>query len=71
LRSPNQQIEPAKSAFQLRAAVSHGGGDAIDPQRLSQIEFHERCLTYFQPIEQSGATKITQLSIVHTAAHST
>jgi hypothetical protein len=31
LSEPNQQIEPAKSAFEPRAAVSHWGGDVIDP----------------------------------------
>jgi hypothetical protein len=29
ISEPNQQIEPAKSAFELRAAVSRGGGDAM------------------------------------------
>jgi hypothetical protein len=37
ISEPNQQIEPTKSALAIRAAVSRGGGDAIDPER-KQVE---------------------------------
>jgi hypothetical protein len=31
ISEPNQQIEPTKPTFGTRAALSHWGGDAIDP----------------------------------------
>jgi hypothetical protein len=41
ISEPNQEIEPAKSAF-IRAAVKRESGDAIDPKRPRALpmEFH-------------------------------